>query len=86
VRRRLRAGKSPFAADRKHIHHRLQDFGHSHLGSVFVFYAWTALIAISCLLLFLIPPHLVWWFFVPGLIAASLYTVWPILKSPKETD
>ncbi|MEY4743162.1 MAG: hypothetical protein RIR34_501 [Actinomycetota bacterium] len=86
VLRRLRAGKSPFAADRKHIHHRLQDFGHSHLGSVFVFYAWTALIAISCLLLFLVPAQMVWWFFIPGLIAASLYTVWPILKSPKETD
>lgn len=86
VLRRLRAGKSPFSADRKHIHHRLQDFGHSHLGSVFVFYLWSALIAVSCLLLFLIPPHLVWWFFIPGLIATSLYTVWPVIRSPKETN
>ena len=48
VLRRLRAGKSPFAADRQHIHHRLQDLGHSHVGSVFVFYIWTALISLSC--------------------------------------
>ncbi|MEY4417623.1 MAG: hypothetical protein RIQ88_61, partial [Actinomycetota bacterium] len=28
VVRRLAAGKSPFSADRLHLHHRLQDFGH----------------------------------------------------------
>jgi len=86
VLRRLRAGKSPFAADRKHIHHRLQDFGHSHLGSVFVFYLWTALIAISCLLLFLIPPQRVWWFFIPGFVLAVSYTVWPIFKPKKKAQ
>jgi len=85
VLRRLRAGKSPFAADRAHIHHRLQDFGHSHLGSVLVFYAWTALISITCLLYFLIPASQVPWFFVPGLLAALAFTVWPIFSSPKET-
>ncbi|MCU1635103.1 MAG: UDP-N-acetylmuramyl pentapeptide phosphotransferase, partial [Cryobacterium sp.] len=31
VFRRVRAGKSPFSADRKHLHHRLLDMGHSHL-------------------------------------------------------
>ena len=29
VIRRLRAGKSPFSADRKHLHHRLLDMGHT---------------------------------------------------------
>lgn len=86
VLRRLRAGKSPFAADKNHIHHRLQDFGHSHLGSVLVFYVWTALISITCLLFFLIPSQNVWYFFVPGLIASLAYTVWPVIKSPKETE
>ena len=85
VLRRLRAGKSPFAADREHIHHRLQDFGHSHLGSVVVFYVWTALISITCLLFFLIPAQNVAWFAVPGFFAALGYTVWPVLKAPKET-
>ncbi len=85
VLRRLQAGKSPFAADRQHIHHRLQDFGHSHLGSVLVFYLWTALVSISCLLLFLIPTAMVGWFFVPGLIATLTFTVWPVFTAPKET-
>ncbi|MGO3886805.1 MAG: MraY family glycosyltransferase, partial [Mycetocola sp.] len=42
VLRRLRAGQSPFTADRKHLHHRLLDLGHSHLNAVLVFYSWTS--------------------------------------------
>ncbi|MEO0049143.1 MAG: hypothetical protein RL556_475 [Actinomycetota bacterium] len=80
--RRLKAGKSPFSADRKHIHHRLQDFGHSHLGSVLVFYSWTALISVTVLLYFFVTPAEIAWFFWPGLIAASVYTVWPVVKHP----
>jgi UDP-GlcNAc:undecaprenyl-phosphate GlcNAc-1-phosphate transferase len=80
VLRRLRAGKSPFAADKNHIHHRLQDFGHSHLGSVFVFYVWTALISVTCLLFFLVPAKQVAYFFLPGLILALAYTVWPVVR------
>lgn len=54
VLRRLRAGKSPFSADRKHLHHRLLDMGHSHVHAVVIFYAWTA-VASAGMLLFLIP-------------------------------
>lgn len=82
VFRRLRAGKSPFSADRKHIHHRLQDFGHSHLGSVLVFYVWTTLISVTALLFFFIPPSEVLWFFGPGLVIAFTYTIWPVVKHP----
>jgi UDP-GlcNAc:undecaprenyl-phosphate GlcNAc-1-phosphate transferase len=80
VFRRLRAGKSPFAADREHIHHRLQDFGHSHLGSVLVFYVWTALISLTCLLFFFWPNWAVWLFLNFGLIAALTFTLWPLIK------
>ena len=80
VLRRLRAGKSPFSADRQHIHHRLQDFGHSHLGSVLVFYVWTALISVSCLLLFFIEAWAVAVIAFFGLIAALIFTAWPVLK------
>ena len=58
VVRRLRAGKSPFAADRKHLHHRLLDMGHSHLHAVLIFYAWTAVASIGCLLSFVFPVYL----------------------------
>lgn len=54
VLRRLRAGKSPFSADRKHLHHRLLDMGHSHVHAVLIFYAWTAVASLG-MLLFLIP-------------------------------
>lgn len=58
VVRRLRAGKSPFAADRKHLHHRLLDMGHSHLNAVLIFYAWTAVASVGCLLSFVFPVYL----------------------------
>jgi UDP-GlcNAc:undecaprenyl-phosphate GlcNAc-1-phosphate transferase len=50
VFRRLRAGKSPFSADRLHLHHRLLDMGHSHFHAVLIFYAWTTVVAVGCLL------------------------------------
>jgi UDP-GlcNAc:undecaprenyl-phosphate GlcNAc-1-phosphate transferase len=84
VLRRLSAGKSPFAADRGHIHHRLQDFGHSHLGSVFVFYIWTTLISVTCLLFFFFPARVAWGFFAAGLVVALGYTVWPIFSSNRK--
>lgn len=52
VLRRLRAGKSPFEADRMHLHHRLLDMGHSPVQAVLIFYLWTAMISLACLLVF----------------------------------
>jgi UDP-GlcNAc:undecaprenyl-phosphate GlcNAc-1-phosphate transferase len=80
VVRRLRAGKSPFTADRKHLHHRLQDFGHGHLGTVLVFYSWTGLISVSCLLFFFVSAKWVAVFFVLGFIACMGYTLLPLLR------
>ena len=45
VVRRMRAGQSPFAADNKHLHHRMLEIGHSHRSSVLILYAWAALFA-----------------------------------------
>lgn len=45
VFRRVRAGQSPFAADNKHLHHRMLEIGHSHRSSVLILYAWAALFA-----------------------------------------
>ncbi len=42
VVRRTRAGRSPFAPDRKHLHHRLLDIGHSQRPSVLIMYLWAA--------------------------------------------
>ncbi|WP_375384845.1 MraY family glycosyltransferase [uncultured Microbacterium sp.] len=53
VLRRVRAGKSPFSPDRKHLHHRMLDMGHSDRTSVLIFYAWAAVIGLSVLLMYL---------------------------------
>ncbi|MET9613980.1 MraY family glycosyltransferase [Kitasatospora indigofera] len=45
VVRRTWAGKSPFAADKQHLHHRLLEIGHSHSRAVLIMYFWAALIA-----------------------------------------
>lgn len=52
VFRRLLAGKSPFEADRLHLHHRLLDMGHSPLQAVMIFYLWTIMVSLACLLVF----------------------------------
>ncbi len=43
VVRRMLAGESPFSADRQHLHHRLQNMGHSHRQTVLLMYLWAAL-------------------------------------------
>jgi UDP-GlcNAc:undecaprenyl-phosphate GlcNAc-1-phosphate transferase len=43
--RRTWNGKSPFSADRGHLHHRLLDIGHSHSRAVLIMYFWAALIS-----------------------------------------
>lgn len=43
--RRTWNGKSPFTADRGHLHHRLLEIGHSKSRAVLIMYFWSALIA-----------------------------------------
>lgn len=46
VIRRTKAGRHPFDADKKHLHHRLHlELGHSHRGAVLVMYLWAGLLA-----------------------------------------
>jgi UDP-GlcNAc:undecaprenyl-phosphate/decaprenyl-phosphate GlcNAc-1-phosphate transferase len=46
VIRRSRAGKSPFAPDKKHIHHKLMELGNSQQRATVVLYLWTAMLAL----------------------------------------
>ncbi|MCB1273824.1 MAG: undecaprenyl/decaprenyl-phosphate alpha-N-acetylglucosaminyl 1-phosphate transferase [Leucobacter sp.] len=66
VLRRVQAGKSPFSADRQHLHHRLLDMGHSPVQAVLIFYLWTAVISVACLLVFTMQS-----FFWPAIVAIS---------------
>jgi UDP-GlcNAc:undecaprenyl-phosphate/decaprenyl-phosphate GlcNAc-1-phosphate transferase len=45
VTRRVKAGRSPFAPDKLHLHHRLLEIGHSHRRAVLIIYFWSALLA-----------------------------------------
>ncbi|WP_382305303.1 MraY family glycosyltransferase [Herbiconiux sp. UC225_62] len=84
VFRRLRAGKSPFSADRKHLHHRLLDMGHSHLQAVLIFYAWTAVISIGCLLFFVLQPYwLAFVFLGVGLVVCTAVTLSPLSREKR---
>ncbi|MFK8039139.1 MAG: glycosyltransferase family 4 protein [Crocinitomicaceae bacterium] len=51
---RIIAGKSPFEADRIHLHHKLQDRGFGHKKVVFTLYAFN----ISCILIATLTPQL----------------------------
>ncbi len=59
VVRRTRAGMSPFAADKKHLHHRLLNVGHSHRQSVLIMYLWAALFSASVVSLSLVRTNLI---------------------------
>jgi UDP-GlcNAc:undecaprenyl-phosphate GlcNAc-1-phosphate transferase len=48
VVRRVRRGRSPFAPDKLHLHHRLLEIGHSQRRAVLLLYFWSALAA-GCL-------------------------------------
>jgi len=45
IGRRTLAGRSPFAPDKQHLHHRLLERGHSHARAVLVMYLWSAVLA-----------------------------------------
>jgi UDP-GlcNAc:undecaprenyl-phosphate GlcNAc-1-phosphate transferase len=81
ILRRLRAGKSPFSADRKHLHHRLLDMGHSHLHAVLLFYAWTLVASVGLLMFLFVSPW--WWvavFIGIGFIVTSAFTLAPLSR------
>ncbi|OGB66161.1 MAG: hypothetical protein A2Y94_01685 [Caldithrix sp. RBG_13_44_9] len=51
--RRLEQGKSPFAADKEHIHHRLMKLGLSHSQTVWFMYLLTAFYVVFALIIFI---------------------------------
>jgi UDP-GlcNAc:undecaprenyl-phosphate GlcNAc-1-phosphate transferase len=79
VLRRVSAGKSPFSADRKHLHHRLLDMGHSHLHAVLLFYAWTLIASVGLLSFLFISPW--WWpalFIIVAFGITTAFTLAPL--------
>jgi UDP-GlcNAc:undecaprenyl-phosphate/decaprenyl-phosphate GlcNAc-1-phosphate transferase len=82
VIRRLLAGKSPFAADRKHLHHRLVDMGHTHLQAVLIFYSWTTVFSLGCLSYLFLPAIAATIAMGLGFVACLIVTALPLSRRP----
>ncbi|MER0106530.1 MULTISPECIES: MraY family glycosyltransferase [unclassified Corynebacterium] len=55
VIRRLSQGRSPFSADKAHIHHRLLSLGHTHRRTVLVLYLWVSAVAFGAVSFSMVP-------------------------------
>src|SRR5699024_1772609 len=82
VLRRIGSGKSPFHADKAHLHHRLLSIGHSKLTAVRILYTWTEVISVGLLLPLVLPMRSVYLFWVLGLMFAVLLTFAPLRWRP----
>lgn len=80
VTRRLRAGTSPFSADRKHLHHRLLDMGHTHFQSVLIIYGWTAVLSVGTLLFLFAPVSWVLVLLALGVVVCAWFTFAPLTR------
>lgn len=69
VVRRTRAGRSPFAPDKQHLHHRLLEIGHSHRRAVLIMWLWAGLIAFGGVLASL----------YSGRVTTAILVVWVVL-------
>lgn len=83
VIRRTRAGRSPFAPDKQHLHHRLLEMGHSQMRAVVLMYAWSALVATTALALAFVPVAWAVGFFAVGMAALVMAVLWPMAGSRK---
>ena len=80
VVRRLLAGKSPFSADRKHLHHRLLDMGHRDVHATLIFYAWTTVVSVGFLAFIFVEPWAAVLFIAVGLIVCTAITLAPLTR------
>ncbi|HYH35206.1 MAG TPA: MraY family glycosyltransferase [Nocardioides sp.] len=82
VIRRTRAGTSPFAPDKMHLHHRLLEIGHSQRRAVLLIYLWAGVLAFGAVALALVDnAFLVVWMVTVGLLVAVLASAVPRLRS-----
>ncbi|WP_246956450.1 MraY family glycosyltransferase [Brachybacterium sp. Marseille-Q7125] len=78
VIRRIGSGRSPFHADKAHLHHRLLRLGHSKRGAVIIMYVWTVVISVGLLLPLVLPMRTVLVLWTGSLLLAVLMTLDPL--------
>jgi UDP-GlcNAc:undecaprenyl-phosphate GlcNAc-1-phosphate transferase len=87
VVRRTRAGRSPFAPDKQHLHHRLLEIGHSQRRAVLIMWLWAGLVSSSAVLTSLYSGPWMW----IGLgtlfaVTVALTFLVPVLKKPGQLE
>lgn len=80
VFRRVASGKSPFAPDKKHLHHRLLRLGHTQKRVVLVLYSWVAVVAFGAVGATILPPKIMLTVFVTTLVLVAAMTVVPMWR------
>ena len=83
VVRRTRAGRSPFAPDKQHLHHRLLEIGHSQRRAVLIMWMWAALVAFGTVLASLYTGRWMWGSLIAMAVATiGLTFLLPVLQKP----
>jgi UDP-GlcNAc:undecaprenyl-phosphate GlcNAc-1-phosphate transferase len=85
VVRRTRAGRSPFAPDKQHLHHRLLEIGHSQRRAVLIMWLWAGLVAFGTVLASLYTGRWMWISLaLMALVTVVLTFVLPRVHRPEE--
>ncbi|MFC3688146.1 MraY family glycosyltransferase [Aquipuribacter hungaricus] len=79
VVRRTAAGRSPFAPDKQHLHHRMLEIGHGHRAAVGLLHAWVALLAFGVVATAFFPWQEVLVVAAAVLVVVAVLTVVPLL-------
>ena len=79
--RRILTGRSPFSADRGHLHHRLIDMGFNQTQSVRILYAVSAILGISSVML--ITHKIAYAVFIIALSLGISVIIWIIFRDEK---
>ncbi|WP_240615714.1 glycosyltransferase family 4 protein [Nakamurella deserti] len=83
VVRRTRAGKSPMSADKKHLHHRMLQIGHTHRQAVLIFYLWALVFAGGAVSLGFFNWQVVIGPWLGGAVAALVVSAHPWLRASR---
>lgn len=86
VIRRTAAGKSPFAPDKKHLHHRLLRLGHTHRRVVLVLYTWVSVVAFGAVVSTIFPLEIACGLVLAGIVCALAVTAVPRIRDKKAPD
>ena len=86
VVRRTRRGRSPFAPDKQHMHHRLLEVGHSQRRAVLLMYGLAAVIAGTAVALAFVPVGYALLILASGMALLITAVIWPRLGQSRSAD